>query len=67
MKFENMLKNTDNDYSHPTPPNSYSRELDSRVQASEMPYGYLTDAPPADSGDFNQAAIETRMQKRPRK
>ena len=30
----------DNNYAHPVPEESYSRELDSRVQAEEMPYGY---------------------------
>lgn len=35
----------DNNYSHPVPQESYSRELDSRVQESEMPYGYSDHEP----------------------
>lgn len=41
-------------------PNSYSREIDLGVQASEMPYGYTNEPPPADTGNFDQAALETR-------
>ena len=40
-----MAKTLDNDYVHPVPEQSYSRELDSRVQATELPYGY-TENPP---------------------
>ncbi len=50
----------DNDYTHPVPEQSYSRELDSRVQAQEKPYGYSVGEPPADSGDYNQRAYETK-------
>lgn len=39
---------------------SYSRQLDKRVQASEMPYGYDHDGPPADTGDYDTKAKEVR-------
>jgi hypothetical protein len=42
-------------------PNSYSRELDLGVQATEMPYGYTNEPPPADTGDFDQARLETKV------
>jgi hypothetical protein len=61
-RFHDMLMNKDNDYRHPVPQDSYSRELDSRVQQSEMPYGYSTDSPPADTGDFNQRRLESNKQ-----
>jgi hypothetical protein len=51
----------DLNYSHPVPPNSFSRELDSMVLAQEMPYGYTTEPPPADTGDFNQASLESKQ------
>lgn len=60
-------KHPDDDYWHKVPEDSYSRELDSRVQASERPYGYSEDPPPADSGNFNSRAYETKNQRRPRK
>ncbi len=41
-------------------PESYSRKLDEQVAREEMPYGYLTEPPPADTGDFNQARLESR-------
>lgn len=55
-------------YTHPVPEQSYSRELDSRVQAQEMPYGYTNEAgsPPADTGDFNQARLESKKSHKPR-
>jgi hypothetical protein len=37
---------------------SYSRELDMRVQASELPYGYEGDGPAADTGDLDLKAKE---------
>lgn len=57
-------------------PESYSRQLDERVAAQEMPYGYVdqppmymiphppyaNDPPPADTGDFDQERIETKNQ-----
>jgi hypothetical protein len=48
------------DGSHLPPPQSYSRMLDDRVETQEKPYGY-TDVPPAaDSGNFDQAGLETK-------
>lgn len=41
-------------------PESYSRQLDALVSEQEMPYGYTTPPPPADTGDYNQKAKETR-------
>lgn len=38
-------------YSHSAPEESYSRELDSRVQSEEMPYGY--DKHPAEFEDIS--------------
>lgn len=61
-RFKDLLTNKDNDYRHAVPQDSYSRELDSRVQDSEMPYGYSTDSPPADTGDFNQRRLESDKQ-----
>lgn len=66
-RFNDMITNRDSDYRHPAPQESYSRELDSRVQSSEMPYGYSYGEPPADSGNHNERAHETKMQHRPRK
>lgn len=43
-------------------PESYSRKLDEMVSHQEMPYGYITPPPPADTGDFDQKRIETRDQ-----
>ncbi len=57
----------DNDYRHAVPEQSYSRELDSRVQSQERPYGYSENPPPADSGDFNTRKYETKNQRVPRK
>ena len=39
---------------------SYSRKLDERVAMEEMPYGYSTSPPPADTGDFNQSKLEDK-------
>lgn len=41
-------------------PESYSRKLDEQVAREEMPYGYVTNPPPADTGDFDQARLESR-------
>ena len=41
-------------------PESYSRELDERVLMQEMPYGYVTPPPPADTGDFDQRRLEAK-------
>lgn len=43
------------------PPESYSRQIDNRVAAEEMPYGYESSPPPADTGNYNQAALESRV------
>jgi len=48
-------------------PDSYSRELDERVGFDEMPYGYDIPPPPADTGDFDQRAIESHMQYPPKR
>jgi hypothetical protein len=43
-------------------PESYSREIDEQVSMQEMPYGYTTTPPPADTGDFDQRKLETKNQ-----
>lgn len=43
-------------------PESYSRQIDEQVSMQEMPYGYVTSPPPADTGDFDQARLETRKE-----
>jgi len=50
------------DYVHPQPRDSYCRQMDSRIFESELPYGYDTPPPPADTGDFDQARLETKVQ-----
>lgn len=52
----------DDDYWHRVPENSYSRELDSRVQSQERPYGYSFGEPAADTQDFDQARIESKKE-----
>ena len=47
-------------FGHMVPPESYSRELDERVMAMERPYGYLNDQEAAESGNYDQAAKESR-------
>mgnify|MGYP001583609399 CR=1 FL=1 len=42
-------------------PESYSRIIDERVSRQEMPYGYTGNPPPADTGDFDQARIESKI------
>ena len=49
------------------PPESYSRELDEKVAAQEMPYGYTISPPPADTRDYDQYAIESHKQYPPRR
>ena len=61
-RFSPSPKHPDDDYWHRVPEDSYSRELDSRVQAQEMPYGYSQDPPPADTGDFDQRRLESNKQ-----
>lgn len=43
-------------------PESESRMLDQSVQFQEMPYGYTSNPPPADTGDFNQSRLESKIQ-----
>jgi hypothetical protein len=50
-----------------TPPESFSRELDLRVQAEEMPYGYTMAPPPADTGNHNERARESHKIEKIRK
>lgn len=40
-------------------PESYSRKLDERVAMQERPYGYTTEPPAADTGDFDQRRLES--------
>jgi hypothetical protein len=47
-------------------PESYSRKLDERVFMQEMPYGYESPPPPADTGDFNQAKLNSSKQYSPK-
>ncbi len=61
-RFPVSARHPDDDYWHKVPEDSYSRELDSRVQAQERPYGYSYGEPAADTGDFNQKAKESRKQ-----
>jgi hypothetical protein len=44
------------------PPESYSRQLDEAVLAQEMPYGYTMSPPAADSGNYDQRAMESDKQ-----
>lgn len=46
---------------------SYSRHLDMVVQAQEMPYGYDSPPPPADSGNYDQKAKESRKEYKPKR
>lgn len=43
-------------------PESYSRQLDERVAEQEMPYGYTSEPPPADTGDYDQRRLESNKQ-----
>lgn len=66
MDFRNRFPagsmHPDDDYWHPVPEDSYCRELDSRVQAQERPYGYSYGEPPADTDDFDQMRKESHKQ-----
>lgn len=42
-------------------PESASRILDQKVQFEEMPYGYTSNPPAADTGDFDQARLESKV------
>lgn len=66
-RFPVSERHPDDDYWHPVPEDSYSRELDSRVQAMERPYGYSYGEPSADTGDFNQERLESKKEYKPRK
>lgn len=44
------------------PPDSYSRELDAAVARQEMPYGYSSPPPSADTGDFDQKQKESNKE-----
>lgn len=43
-------------------PESYSRQLDERVFMQEMPYGYTTEPPPADTGEFNMERLNSHKE-----
>jgi hypothetical protein len=43
-------------------PESYSRQLDEHVLEQEMPYGYTTEPPAADTGDYDQRRLESNKQ-----
>lgn len=45
-----------------SPSNSYSRELDMKVQMEERPYGYEISPPPADTGDYDMYARESHVE-----
>lgn len=47
------------DWAHAEPSDSYSRQLDAMVQRQEMPYGYETSPPPADTGDHDMASRQS--------
>lgn len=61
-RFPASPAHPDDDYWHRVPEDSYSRELDSRVQAQERPYGYSYGEPPADSGNYDQHRIESKKE-----
>jgi hypothetical protein len=44
-------------FDHPS--DSYSRQLDNRVAATERPYGYSLPPPPADTNDYDQYRLES--------
>lgn len=48
-------------------PESYSRQLDERVAMQEMPYGYTSSPPSADTGDFDQKRLESNKRYEVRK
>jgi hypothetical protein len=43
-------------------PESYSRKIDQTILVQEMPYGYISEPPPADTGDFDQRRLESNNQ-----
>lgn len=44
------------------PSESYSRQLDRRVERQEMPYGYEAPPPPYDTHDYNSHARESHKE-----
>ena len=40
-------------------PNSFSRELDASVAREEMPYGYTSAPPPADTNDYDSKKLNS--------
>jgi hypothetical protein len=44
------------------PEQSYSRELDMKVQREEKPYGYTENPPPADSGDYDMRKYNSKKE-----
>ena len=52
----------DSTYMHAIPRESYSRQIDSMVKSQELPYGYDSPPPPADTHDYDERAYETHMQ-----
>lgn len=65
--FRLPLDFMNDNYSHRTPEESYSRKLDSRVQSQERPYGYSFGEPSADMGNFNQNSLESAKQHKPKR
>lgn len=43
-------------------PESYSRQLDERVAMQEMPYGYVSEPPAADTNDYDSKKLSSRDQ-----
>lgn len=48
------------------PSESFSRELDLKVQREEKPYGYSTNPPPADSGNYDMRKFNSKKEYSPR-
>lgn len=46
------------------PEESYSRQLDNKVAATEMPYGYDMSPPPAGTSDYDMEAKEQHYGKK---
>lgn len=44
---------------HMAPPESYSREIDKKVSRQEMPYGYTSSPPPADTHDYDMRSLRS--------
>jgi len=41
-------------------PESYSRQIDEEVLILEMPYGYTSEPPPADTGDYDITRLNSK-------